>query len=266
MTKRAQSEQSWSRLPPEVWWVALGVLIANDHWLKGAALLPGWFTGKASDVAGLLVAPWVVAALFTGFVQRARQTFQKQARATRSHATRSHVASVVFAHVLVGAGFAALQWQPSADAIVSALAQLSIRWHVWPDPTDLFALPALLLSWRWMTSPRVGRRDGRPRPRHAALRFAAVAIGGVACLATSSREHTAVEVSRPEDFATLRKALAEIDAPTACHTWFDQVEAACAGETDTNCQQRVAELREVIEARPEPESLARACRAMVGER
>lgn len=43
--------------------LALAVLLLNDHLLKGAGLLPGWLTGKLSDVAGLYVAPVVLAAL-----------------------------------------------------------------------------------------------------------------------------------------------------------------------------------------------------------
>ena len=35
--------------------VSLGVLVANDHFLKGSGLLPGWLTGKLSDLAGLVV-------------------------------------------------------------------------------------------------------------------------------------------------------------------------------------------------------------------
>jgi len=46
-----------------VWWVALAVLVVNDHVLKGAGLLPGWLTGKLSDFAGLVVAPVVVSTI-----------------------------------------------------------------------------------------------------------------------------------------------------------------------------------------------------------
>ncbi len=60
---------SWSRrteapqLLHPLWWVALGLLALNDHALKPMGLLPGWLTGKLSDVAGLVVAPVMLAAM-----------------------------------------------------------------------------------------------------------------------------------------------------------------------------------------------------------
>jgi hypothetical protein len=46
-----------------LWWCALVALAANDHVLKGSGLLPGAVTGKLSDVAGVIVAPALLAAL-----------------------------------------------------------------------------------------------------------------------------------------------------------------------------------------------------------
>ncbi|RYZ01918.1 MAG: hypothetical protein EOO73_33665 [Myxococcales bacterium] len=51
---------------------ALAVLLANDHWLKGAGLLPGWVTGKLSDCAGMVVAPLLAVALVGARGTRAR--------------------------------------------------------------------------------------------------------------------------------------------------------------------------------------------------
>ena len=45
------------------WWVALVVLLVNDHLLKGGGILPGWLTGKLSDFAFLVVLPVLVASL-----------------------------------------------------------------------------------------------------------------------------------------------------------------------------------------------------------
>src|SRR5688572_23836927 len=45
------------------WWVALAALALNDHVLKGAGVAPSWLTGKLSDVAGLVVAPVLFAAV-----------------------------------------------------------------------------------------------------------------------------------------------------------------------------------------------------------
>ena len=43
--------------------IAMVVLALNDHWLKGAGLLPGALTGKLSDFAGLLFFPLLVTAM-----------------------------------------------------------------------------------------------------------------------------------------------------------------------------------------------------------
>ena len=45
------------------WIASLLVLIVNDHALKGSGLLPGVVTGKLSDLAGLVVAPVLLAVL-----------------------------------------------------------------------------------------------------------------------------------------------------------------------------------------------------------
>jgi hypothetical protein len=50
----------WAALRSPMFGAALSVLVLNDHWLKGAGLLPGWLTGKLSDFAGLIVAPILV--------------------------------------------------------------------------------------------------------------------------------------------------------------------------------------------------------------
>jgi hypothetical protein len=43
--------------------VALIVLAVNDHYWKGAGVLPGWLTGKLSDFAGLLFFPLLLTSL-----------------------------------------------------------------------------------------------------------------------------------------------------------------------------------------------------------
>jgi len=97
---------------------ALVTLALNDHLLKSAAALPA-LSGKLSDVAGLLVAPAVLAWL------------------ARVRTRRGWLGC----HVAVGLGFAAIQLAPIAAAI-----EATLPWRIWPDPTDLLALPALALS------------------------------------------------------------------------------------------------------------------------
>jgi hypothetical protein len=100
---------------------ALAVLALNDHVLKQA--WPGPVTGKLSDVAGLVVAPPLVALLLA-------------------------LARVRWSPLLVtGAGFALVKTAPAAAAVTSAgLGWLAGPSYVRADLTDLLALPALLLA------------------------------------------------------------------------------------------------------------------------
>lgn len=105
--------------------LAIGVLALNDHVLKGAGLLPGWLTGKLSDVAGLFFFPVFLVALAR---QRIRRTMAAAA-----------------AVVLTGIAFAAVKTSSVANTWVSG------NWGtVRLDPTDLLALPALAASFCWM--------------------------------------------------------------------------------------------------------------------
>ncbi len=141
-----------------VWLASLVLLVINDHALKGAGVLPAVVTGKLSDVAGLLVAPAVLAWL-------------ARARTPRGW---------TLAHLAVGTAFSAVQLAPSVAATLDALAPWSAR--LWPDATDLLALPALAASWLAFGPRRRARRAQPPR------RWTAVSVGLlalVACTATS---------------------------------------------------------------------------------
>jgi hypothetical protein len=125
---------------------ALAVLAVNDHWAKGR--LPGWLTGKASDVAGMVFFPLVLWAL----IELGLRAFGQRER--RPHHLYVSVAAtaVVFAATnlseLAGGAYAwalaALQW-PFRAALHGELIALSPVAHV-VDPTDLVALPALAVA------------------------------------------------------------------------------------------------------------------------
>ncbi|MCB9753143.1 MAG: hypothetical protein H6713_24570 [Myxococcales bacterium] len=144
-----------------VWLAALAILIVNDHLLKGAEMLPAPITGKLSDLAGMIVAPALLAALLR---VRAR-------------------GSLVACHVAVGVVFAAINLSPAAAALWSGLmGAVAIPWAITVDPTDLVALPLLALSYALML-PVMERRPSAP-PRRLAESGAA-SIGLLACVATS---------------------------------------------------------------------------------
>ncbi len=108
------------------WIAALALLVANDHWLKGSGLVPGVLTGKLSDFAGMIVAPVLLASLLGVRSRRA----------------------LALCHVAVGVVFAGIQLSPAFAAQWSALMGLvGHPWAITCDPTDLIALPFLLVSW-----------------------------------------------------------------------------------------------------------------------
>ncbi|WP_143120928.1 hypothetical protein [Streptosporangium canum] len=127
--------------PPALAWlghpvtvVATIVLLINDHVLK--ALWPGLVTGKLSDVAGLLVAPPLLALV----------------RVPALGAT-----------IATGTGFVLVKTTATGAALASqAWTLFAGPSRVLADPTDLVALPALGLAW--LVSRRC-RADHAGRPR-----------------------------------------------------------------------------------------------------
>lgn len=141
-------------------WAALTVLVANDHWLKTAAVLPAWMTGKLSDFAGLFLAPLVLCALAAAALRI-------------GHPARRWLPAA--SAMTVGMGFALIKLVPFVNGIVG---------RVWGpmalDATDLMALPMAALS-AWFMSPSGDppRSPGRP------FRLASLAAALLACAATT---------------------------------------------------------------------------------
>lgn len=142
-----------------VWWIALALLIANDHVFKGSGLLPAAVTGKLSDFVGLLVAPVLLASLLR---------------------TRTAL-GFGLAHLAVALGFAAINLSPSvAGAVVVATAATPFPWDIVVDPTDLIALPMVALSYT-LFLPWIGQRA----PVRRVVGRAGFGLGMLACVATS---------------------------------------------------------------------------------
>jgi hypothetical protein len=151
------------------WWVALALLLVNDHLLKGGGQVPGWLTGKLSDFAFLIVAPVLLAALVPRALPRRRG----------------------LALAAVALVYTAAEVSPAAsDAIVAVMGAIGLPWRLWPDVTDLVALVVLPLTWRLMhpaaapgpVDPPAPAPAIRPRPLLESL---GVFVGAFACLATS---------------------------------------------------------------------------------
>jgi len=146
------------------WLAALAVLGVNDHLLKGAGLLPGAVTGKLSDLAGMLVAPALLAALLG---LRSRR-------------------GLLLAHVAIAAVFAAIKLSPAAaDAWSWVMGLVGMPWAITVDATDLLALPALALGWQ-VLMPAMRRPVPAFQPlRSRFAQIAAIGTGTLLCVATS---------------------------------------------------------------------------------
>ncbi|MGC4773041.1 hypothetical protein ACLQ25_29215 [Micromonospora sp. DT44] len=140
----ASTTLSWLCHPVTL--LALVVLLLNDRLWKAA--YPGLVTGKLSDVAGLVLAPPLVAVLLTLLVLR----------------LPARTAALV-GLVAVGAGFAVVKSSGyAAELASSAWTALAGPSLVRADRTDLFTLPALGLAWWSWTRSRarpVRRRTAR---------------------------------------------------------------------------------------------------------
>ncbi|PKQ25123.1 MAG: hypothetical protein CVT64_11375 [Actinobacteria bacterium HGW-Actinobacteria-4] len=142
---------AWLAHPVSV--IAIVVLVLNDHLLKSAH--GTWWTGKLSDVAGLVFFPALVAVLLAAALPKAR---------FRTLAATS-----------IGASLAGFVW---VKATATGAAAASAAWGlvvpgsvVLRDPTDLLALPMLGLAWALAT--RVARHT---RHRSAGTRRRAQAL------------------------------------------------------------------------------------------
>lgn len=129
--------------------VAVAVLLVNDHVLKAA--FGSWWTGKLSDVAGLVVAPPLLAL--------ASAALHAGVSRWRPIAAPDPVRLAVGSVAVVGLGFVVVKTTHGGAAATTAVwSMFDGPGLVRLDPTDLLALPALLLAV-WVA----GRVDPRAR-------------------------------------------------------------------------------------------------------
>jgi hypothetical protein len=150
---------------------ALVLLVVNDHVLKAA--FGSWWTGKLSDLAGLVVAPLVVQATWE-FVGALRRRVVRAAMAplwAGAVAAGGLLAAIKVspaANRLYEVGLGAAQWLPAAGLAALRGHPVPARWAVESvsDPTDLLALPVLALvlvvGARRASAAVVGRDDAVP--------------------------------------------------------------------------------------------------------
>ncbi len=165
---------AWLRHPVSI--VAIAVLVLNDHVLK--AEFSTWWTGKLSDVAGLVFAPALLAVALAAVARLARHPDQGRAPRPETVAAASlAIVGILFVAVkatAVGAG--------TASALLTrAIGPSLIR----TDTADLLTLPALAIAW--LTFRACLRRPDSPSRPKASRLGAALLIGAAtaATLATS---------------------------------------------------------------------------------
>jgi len=126
---------------------SVGLLLLNDHVLK--LHWPGVLTGKLSDVVGLVFFPLLLAALVEA-PRWLRASYQPSR------------AIVLIAIIVTGSVFTAINLWEGADGWVErgfGVLQWIVFRQPWTgsspetvvltrDPTDLVALPMLLVAWR----------------------------------------------------------------------------------------------------------------------
>jgi len=153
--------------------LALGVLVANDHWAK--ARYGNAITGKLSDFAGMVVLPLLLISVAEAVTKRLAQPEEDRERWLR-------VSALIISGLLL---LAIKVSPPAADAVAGLLEALTgAPQTIVADPTDLIGLIALVFSDRIARRPRPLpiRRLTRP------ARITAVSLGLLACLATSYDE------------------------------------------------------------------------------
>jgi cysteine-rich repeat protein len=94
--------------------------------------------------------------------------------------------ALLLCHFAVGAVFAGIQLSVSFASLWSSLMGLvGFPWTIVSDPTDLLALPFLLVSWRFLKPVMLPVRPGWTRQAAETL---LAALGMLACVATSDED------------------------------------------------------------------------------
>jgi hypothetical protein len=121
---------------------AVLVLAVNDHILKGSGLVPGWLTGKLSDVAGVFFFPL----LATATLDTIALGVARLSGARLDFSLRRWKLAAALA--VTAAAFTALELSEAFGAAwVATLGRIGFPSTTTRDPTDLVALVMLVPAW-----------------------------------------------------------------------------------------------------------------------
>lgn len=144
---------------------AIILLLLNDHYLKQNH--PSGWTGKLSDIAGLIFAPIICTAVLACLIPPS------------NHLQEKFVAIVAF--TLTGSIFALSNLLPIANRLTEQVWAFFAGANVqmWQDSSDLLTLPALLIGWHiWQHA------DNHP-PKVTVPSWLVLIVGSLAAVATS---------------------------------------------------------------------------------
>lgn len=117
---------------------AIALVAINDWWWKPHATLPAAWTGKLSDVGGVIALPLVLTAALALALRVAARLGARVDWTLRRWKLAAALA-------LTAAAVAATKLSPDVAAAVAALLGKDAQIYV--DRTDLLVLPALLVPW-----------------------------------------------------------------------------------------------------------------------
>ena len=213
--------------------LAVILLLVNDHVLKAA--FPGTITGKLSDIAGLVVFPLLLAEGWLAVRRLARHPVVDPKRVVGAAALTTGVAFALVKTVPVVSaawawawGFA--QWM-AASGLFPGRHLLAVA--VVRDPTDLLALPAVLVAvWVARRTPRPDADSGvasaGASDAHDRRRWAGPVMGVVTAIASMATSQSAPGVSTD----TTATVTLTADAPVAVRhiTWSADLGASTTSD------------------------------------
>jgi hypothetical protein len=207
--------------------VALALL--NDHVLR--QYWPSWWTGKLSDLAWLVFAPFLLTVLLAWLIPPRLRQREKL------------VGWLAFG--FVGIGFALAKTIPAVHGLTKGALETLIGGQVTliVDPTDLVTLPALLIGWF------VWRQANEERIRLRPRGWVVLVLGALATVATSPPFYD-YGINCVGEVHSSLFALSKGYGPIKVYTSNDggltwQNESLPAGLTRLNCDLRQKEIWEV---------------------
>ena len=149
-------EDIGERVPP---WTALFrtgpclawcLLVWNDHYGKGSTWLPPFVAGKLSDFAGLAFFPLLLVALGNSMMCVLGRVSPRLAPLGALHLWQLQLSCL-----MTGVVFSAIQLFPPVAELYRQICIVAVPWddgrlvRVVSDPSDLLALCAVALAYRW---------------------------------------------------------------------------------------------------------------------